>query len=53
YALEIRSKEGYKCYRLDLTSGSRKHGNKLRRELLQEYLGAWELLTDDATQGVV
>ena len=52
YANEIRSKEGYKLYRLDLDSKSKKHDNKPRRVLLQKHRDAWELLTGDTTQGV-
>ena len=45
YATLIRSKEGYRLYRLDLESRSKKHENKLRRNELQEYREAWGLLT--------
>ena len=39
------SKKGWKSYRLDVNARDTQHGNKLRRNLLQKYLGAWELLT--------
>lgn len=38
-----RSKDGE--YRLPLVARSRKHGNRPRKELLQEYREAWKLLT--------
>jgi hypothetical protein len=45
FAIETTSKEGWKLYRIDVNARSKKHGNKMRRELLQQFLGAWELLT--------
>jgi len=49
YATEVRLLQGYRCYRLDLSARSKKHGNKPRRELLEKYYGAWELLTGGNT----
>lgn len=46
YAIEIKSKEGYRCYRLDLNAGSKRHGNRLRREILKDNFEAWHLLRD-------
>ncbi len=45
YATEVRRAEGYRQYRLDLWHSSKKHGNRPRKEILQEYREAWELLT--------
>ncbi len=39
------SKKGWKSYRLDVNARDTQHGNEVRRNLLKEYLGAWELLT--------
>ena len=39
------SKRGWKSYRLDVNARDTQHGNEVRRNLLQKYLGAWELLT--------
>ena len=38
-------KKGWNNYYLDIDSKDTKHGNETRRNLLKEYLGAWELLT--------
>ncbi len=45
YANVFKSKKGWYQYRLGIDSKDTKHGNELRRNLLKEYLGAWELLT--------
>jgi len=45
YANVSKSKEGWYKYTLGIDSKDTKHGNELRRNLLKEYLGAWELLT--------
>ena len=39
------SKKGWKSYRLDVNARDTQHGNKPRREILQEYRNAWGLLT--------
>ncbi len=39
------SKKGWKRYTLGIDSRDTKHGNKLRRDILQEYREAWGLLT--------
>ncbi|MCK4417768.1 MAG: hypothetical protein KAV99_06335 [Candidatus Latescibacteria bacterium] len=45
HATVWKSKQGSKRYTLILDYKDRKHGNKLRRNILQKYLGAWQLLT--------
>ena len=44
YATKASQMEGLGYYRLNLDAKSKRHGNKRRREILQEYLGAWKLL---------
>jgi len=50
YATEVRRLEGYTHYRLDLSAKSKRHENRLRSEILQEYSEAWELLTGGTHQ---
>ena len=45
YANVSKSKEGWYKYILGIDSRDKKHGNKLRRTLLQKYCKAWHLLT--------
>jgi hypothetical protein len=45
YATVWKSKKGFKRYTLILDYKDRKHGNKLRRDILKRYREAWELLT--------
>jgi hypothetical protein len=45
YATVSKSKEGWNKYTLGIDSKDTKHGNELRRNLLQKYRDAWELLT--------
>jgi len=45
YATVSKSKEGWNRYRLDMNSRDKRHKDKLRRDLLQEYREAWKLLT--------
>ena len=40
------SKEGWKRYTLGIDSRDTKHGNELRRNILQEYREAWKFLTE-------
>lgn len=46
YANVSKSKEGWNKYTLGIDSKDTKHGNELRRNLLQEYREAWKLLTE-------
>jgi hypothetical protein len=45
HATVWKSKQGYKRHTLILDYKDRKHGNKLRRDILQKYREAWDLLT--------
>lgn len=45
YATRAATSDGSNVYRVDLDAKSRKHGNQLRRDLLQPYLNAWHILT--------
>jgi hypothetical protein len=45
YATVWKSKQGFKRYTLILDYKDRKHGNKLRRDILKKYREAWGLLT--------
>jgi hypothetical protein len=38
-------------YRLPIYECSRKHGNKLRQDMLEKYRDAWELLTESQLSG--
>ena len=47
YGTRSRRSDGSHTYRMDLEARSRKHGNQLRRELLEpNYLNAWHILTE-------
>ena len=46
HATVWESKKGWKRYTLGIDSRDTKHGNKLRRDILQEYREAWELLIE-------
>ena len=47
YATVSTRAGGHHQYRLDFNTASRKHGNQLRRDLLEpDYLNAWHILTD-------
>ncbi len=46
YGTRSKRSDGSHVYRLDLESRSRKHGNQVRREILEpHYLNAWHILT--------
>lgn len=46
YSTRSSVSEGSLVYRLDLEAKSRKHGNQVRREILEShYLNAWHILT--------
>ena len=45
YSNVYEPEKGWKRYTLGIDSKSKKHGNKLRRDILRKYLAAWDLLT--------
>ena len=46
YGTKSTLADGSNQYRLNLDARSRKHGNQLRRDLLQDdYLNVWHILT--------